>query len=94
MNNQQSGLFNDGFLDMMSVIGLAISIYNLMLNEQQLSNDDVAREVQINRGKLDEQNDKYLETIINNTVFRTNNMPSHCYKDNIIVVFCRYFSNR
>lgn len=64
MNNQQSGLFNDGFLDMISVIGFAISIYNLMLNEQQLSNDDVAREVQINRGKLDEQNDKYLETII------------------------------
>lgn len=64
MNNQQSGLFNDGFLDMMAVIGFAISIYNLMLNEKQLSNDDVAREVQINRGKLDEQNDKYLETII------------------------------
>ena len=62
--NQQGGLFNDGFLDMMTVIGFAISIYNLMLNEQQLSNDDVAREVQINRGKLDEQNDKYLETII------------------------------
>ncbi len=62
--NQQSGLFNDGFLDMMAVIGFAISIYNLMLNEQQLSNDDVAREVQINRGKLDEQNDRYLETII------------------------------
>lgn len=62
--NQQSGLFNDGFLDMTSVIGLALSIYNFMLNEQQLSNDDVAREVQINRGKLDEQNDKYLETII------------------------------
>ena len=62
--NQQSGLFNDGFLDMMAVIGFAISIYNLMLNEQQLSNDDVAREVQLNRGKLDEQNDKYLETII------------------------------
>lgn len=62
--NQQSGLFNDGFLDMMAVIGFAISIYNLMLNEKQLSNDDVAREVQINRGKLDEQNDKYLETII------------------------------
>lgn len=64
MNNQQSGLFNDEFLDMMAVIGFAISIYNLMLNEQQLSNDDVAREVQINRSKLDEQNDKYLETII------------------------------
>ena len=62
--NQQNGLFNDGFLEMMAVIGFAISIYNLMLNEQQLSNDDVAREVQINRGKLDEQNDKYLETII------------------------------
>lgn len=62
--NNQSGLFNDGFLDMASVIGLAISIYNLMLNEKQLSNDDVAKEVQINRGKLDEQNDKYLETII------------------------------
>lgn len=64
MNDQQSSLFNDEFLDMISVIGFAISIYNLMLNEQQLSNDDVAREVQINRGKLDEQNDKYLETII------------------------------
>ncbi len=64
MNNQQSGLFNDGFLDMMAVIGFAISIYNLILNEQQLTNEEVAREVQINRGKLDEQNDKYLETII------------------------------
>lgn len=64
INNEDNGLFNNSFLDMMSVIGFAISIYNLMLNEQQLSNDDVAREVQINRSKLDEQNDKYLETII------------------------------
>lgn len=64
INNEDNGLFNNSFLDMMSVIGFAISIYNLMLNEQQLSNDDVAREVQINRGKLDEQNDRYLETII------------------------------
>ncbi len=70
--NQQSGLFNDGFLDMMAVIGFAISIYNLILNEQQLSNEEVAREVQINRGKLDEQNDKYLETIIeqNKTIIK------------------------
>ncbi len=64
INNEDNGLFNNSFLDMMSVIGFAISIYNLMLNEQQLSNDDVAREVQINRSKLDEQNDEYLETII------------------------------
>lgn len=64
INNEDNGLFNNSFLDMISVMGFAISIYNLMLNEQQLSNDDVAREVQINRGKLDEQNDKYLETII------------------------------
>ena len=62
--NNHNGLFNDRFLDMASVVGLAISIYNLILNEQQLSNDDVARKVQINRSKLDEQNDKYLETII------------------------------
>ena len=64
INNEDNGLFNNSFLDMISVIGFAISIYNLMLNEQQLSNDDVEREVQINRSKLDEQNDKYLETII------------------------------
>lgn len=64
INNEDNGLLNNSFLDMMSVIGLAISIYNLMLNEQQLSNDDVAREVQINRNKLDEQNDEYLEKII------------------------------
>lgn len=64
INNEDNGLFNNSFLDMISVIGFAISIYNLMLNEQQLSNDDVARELQINRSKLDEQNDKYLETII------------------------------
>ena len=64
INNEDNGLFNNSFLDMISVIGFAISIYNLMLNEQQLSNDDVAREVQINRNKLDEQNDEYLETII------------------------------
>lgn len=64
INNEDNGLFNNSFLDMISIIGFAISIYNLMLNEQQLSNDDVAREVQINRNKLDEQNDEYLETII------------------------------
>lgn len=64
MFNKDNGLFNDSFLDMMSLLGFAISIYNLILNEQQLSNDDVAREVQINRGKLDEQNDIYLETIV------------------------------
>lgn len=64
MFNKDDGLFNDSFLDMISVLGFAISIYNLVLNEQQLSNDDVAREVQINRGKLDEQNDVYLETIV------------------------------
>lgn len=64
INNEDNRLFNNSFLDMISVIGFAVSIYNLMLNEQQLSNDDVAREVQINRSKLDEQNDKYLETII------------------------------
>ena len=61
INNEDNGLFNNSFLDMISVIGFAISIYNLMLNEQQLSNDDVAREVQINRNKLDEQNDKLAE---------------------------------
>lgn len=64
MFNKDDGLFNDSFLDMISVLGFAISIYNLVLNEQQLSNDDVAREVQINRVKLDEQNDVYLETIV------------------------------
>lgn len=50
--------------DKISVLGFAISIYNLILNEQQLSNDDVAREVQKNRNKIDEQNDVYLETIV------------------------------
>ena len=64
MYNENDGLFNDRFLDMVSVIGFAISIYNLILNEQQLSNDDVAKEVQINRNKLDEQNDIYLKEIV------------------------------
>lgn len=64
MYNKNDGLFNDEFLDMMSVIGFAISIYNLMLNEKQISNDDVAKEVQINRNKLDEQNDIYLKEIV------------------------------
>ena len=62
--NQQNGLFNDSFLDMISIIGFAISIYNLKLNEKQISNDELAKEVQINRSKIDEQNDKYLETIV------------------------------
>lgn len=62
--NQQNDLFNDNFLDMMSVIGFAISIYNLILNEKQISNDELAKEVQTNRSKIDEQNDKYLETIV------------------------------
>ena len=64
MFNKDDGLFNDSFLDMISVLGFAISIYNLILNEQQISNDDVAREVQKNRNKIDEQNDVYLETIV------------------------------
>lgn len=62
--NNDNNLFSDSFLDMMSIIGFAISLYNLQLNEQSLSNDDIAKEVQKNRNKLDEQNDKYLETII------------------------------
>lgn len=64
MFSKDNGLFNDSFLDMMSVLSFAISIYNLMLNEQQLTNDDVAREIQKNRNKIDEQNDVYLETIV------------------------------
>ena len=64
INNEDNGLFNNSFLDMISVIGFAISIYNLMLNEQQLSNDDVAREVQINRSKLDEQNSFELHILL------------------------------
>lgn len=64
MYNQGDGLFNNSFLDMMSVLGFAISIYNLMLNEKQISNDELASEVQTNRAKINEQNDKYLETII------------------------------
>lgn len=64
MYNQDDGLFNNSFLDMMSVLGFAISIYNLILNEKQISNDEVAKEVQTNRDKINEQNDKYLETIV------------------------------
>lgn len=64
IKNEDNGLFNNSYLDMMAVIGFAISIYNLILNEKQISNDDLAREIQVTRGKLDEQNDKYLETII------------------------------
>lgn len=64
MYNQDDGLFNNSFLDMMSVLGFAISIYNLILNEKQISNDELAKEVQTNRDKINEQNDKYLETII------------------------------
>ena len=64
MYNQNDVLFNNSFLDMMSVLGFAISIYNLILNEKQISNDELAKEVQTNRDKINEQNDKYLETII------------------------------
>lgn len=64
MYNQDDGLFNNSFLDIMSVLGFAISIYNLILNEKQISNDELAKEVQTNRDKINEQNDKYLETII------------------------------
>ena len=64
MYNQDDGLFNNSSLDIMSVLGFAISIYNLILNEKQISNDELAKEVQTNRDKINEQNDKYLETII------------------------------
>ena len=64
MYNQNDGLFNNSFLYILSVLGFAISIYNLILNEKQISNDELAKEVQTNRDKINEQNDKYLETII------------------------------
>lgn len=64
MYNHDDRLFNNSFLDMVSVLGFAISIYNLILNEKQISNDELAKEVQTNRDKINEQNDKYLETII------------------------------
>lgn len=63
MNNK---LFNDEFLDMMSIIGFAIGLYNLRLNEKSLSNDDLAKEIQTNRNKLDEQNDIYMKEILKN----------------------------
>lgn len=64
MYNHDDRLFNNSFFDMMSVLSFAISIYNLILNEKQISNDELAKEVQTNRDKINEQNDKYLETII------------------------------
>ena len=58
--------WNEDFLNIMSVIGFAIGLYNLDLNERSLTNDDLAKEVQENRNKIEEQNDKYLIQILEN----------------------------
>lgn len=75
------GLFSDEFLDMMSVIGFAIGLYNLQLNEKSLSNDDLAREIQANRDKLDEQNDIYMKEILKNQKIIINLLKGGKYED-------------
>lgn len=52
------------YVDLVSIIDLAISIYNLKLNEEQVSNDEIMEQAQKNEDKLELQNEKYLERII------------------------------
>lgn len=63
MNNSNLPWNND-LLNSMSVASFLISIRNLQLNEKEISNSELESHMQEQDKILQHQNEKYLETII------------------------------
>lgn len=56
--------WNNDLLNSMSVASFLISIRNLQLNEKEISNSELENHMQDQDKILQEQNEKYLKTII------------------------------
>lgn len=64
MNNNTQMPWNYDILNIISIASYLLSIQNLQLNQQQVSNDDLNKHLQEQDDILQEQNDKYLLKII------------------------------
>ena len=56
--------WNNDLLNSMSVASFLINIRNLQLNEKEISNSELEKHMQDQDKILQEQNEKYLKTII------------------------------
>lgn len=64
MNNETKMAWNYDILNIISIASYLLSIQNLQLNTKQVSNDDINKHLQEQDEILHEQNEKYLEKII------------------------------
>lgn len=64
MNNDTKMPWNYDILNIISIASYLLSIQNLQLNQQDLSNNTLNEHLQKQDKILHEQNEKYLETII------------------------------
>lgn len=64
MNNNTQMPWNYDILNIIAIASYLLSIQNLQLNQQQVSNDDLNKHLQEQDETLQEQNDKYLLKII------------------------------
>ncbi len=64
MNNETKMPWNYDILNIIAIASYLLSIQNLQLNTKQASNDDINKHLQEQDEILHEQNEKYLEKII------------------------------
>lgn len=64
MNNETRLPWNYDILNIISIASYLLSIQNLQLNQQQVSTDEIDKHLQKQDNILHEQNDRYLEKII------------------------------
>lgn len=72
MNNETKMPWNNDILNIIAIASYLLSIQNLQLNTKQTSNDDINKHLQKQDEILYEQNEKYLEKIIeqNNEILK------------------------
>ena len=64
MNNETRLPWNYDILNIISIASYLLSMQNLQLNQQQVSTDEIDKHLQKQDNILHEQNDRYLEKII------------------------------
>lgn len=64
MNNETRLPWNYDILNIISIASYLLSIQNLQLNQQQVSTNEIDKHLQEQDNILHEQNDRYLEKII------------------------------
>ena len=64
MNNETRLPWNYDILNIISIASYLLSIQNLQLNQQQVSTNEIDKHLQKQDNILHEQNDRYLEKII------------------------------